>query len=219
MRKGFTLVELLVVIAIIAILAAIMFPVFAKAREKARESSIVYNPLASYRPFGTKHSHNSRVNQRYCIENLKSIQVALMSYVQDYDGLLPSSSGTTSRQLANYMTKNALLVCPHRAAGLSYAIGDNHSSFNLDEACKKDAFYPCEQITTWEYAYDKQSLEARIHNDGSNVGYMDGHCKWRRADDSYVKDDKGIRHILTPGVERLAQGIRMIPLVPDLSVR
>jgi len=43
MRKGFTLIELLVVIAIIAILAAILFPVFAKAREKARQSSCLSN--------------------------------------------------------------------------------------------------------------------------------------------------------------------------------
>ena len=43
MRRGFTLIELLVVIAIIAILAAILFPVFAKAREKARQSSCLSN--------------------------------------------------------------------------------------------------------------------------------------------------------------------------------
>jgi len=43
MRKGFTLIELLVVIAIIAILAAILFPVFARAREKARQTSCLSN--------------------------------------------------------------------------------------------------------------------------------------------------------------------------------
>jgi prepilin-type N-terminal cleavage/methylation domain-containing protein len=43
MRRGFTLIELLVVIAIIAILAAILFPVFAKAREKARQTSCLSN--------------------------------------------------------------------------------------------------------------------------------------------------------------------------------
>ncbi|MHB8995633.1 MAG: DUF1559 family PulG-like putative transporter [Armatimonadota bacterium] len=58
-RRGFTLIELLVVIAIIAILAAILFPVFAKAREKARQAS--------------------------CQSNLKQIGLALLQYVQDYD--------------------------------------------------------------------------------------------------------------------------------------
>lgn len=62
-KKGFTLIELLVVIAIIAILAAILFPVFAKAREKARQSS--------------------------CASNLKQIGLAINSYKQDYDETYP----------------------------------------------------------------------------------------------------------------------------------
>ena len=60
---GFTLIELLVVIAIIAILAAILFPVFAKAREKARQSS--------------------------CSSNTKQMATAFMSYLQDYDEKFP----------------------------------------------------------------------------------------------------------------------------------
>lgn len=58
-RSGFTLIELLVVIAIIAILAAILFPVFAKAREKARQAS--------------------------CASNLKQLMLAVLMYTQDYD--------------------------------------------------------------------------------------------------------------------------------------
>lgn len=64
-QRGFTLIELLVVIAIIAILAAILFPVFARARENARRSS--------------------------CQSNLKQIGLGLFQYTQDYDERLPRS--------------------------------------------------------------------------------------------------------------------------------
>ena len=62
-HKGFTLIELLVVIAIIAILAAILFPVFAKARERAQQSA--------------------------CLSNTKQIGLGLMQYVEDNDGGFP----------------------------------------------------------------------------------------------------------------------------------
>src|ERR1700753_3672408 len=66
-KSGFTLIELLVVIAIIAILAAILFPVFAQAREKARQIS--------------------------CLSNTKQIGLAVMMYVQDYDETYPFAWG------------------------------------------------------------------------------------------------------------------------------
>src|SRR5665647_1152703 len=68
-REGFTLVELLVVIAIIAILAAILFPIFAKAREKAQQAR--------------------------CINNLKQMASAIELYEDDYTGcIMPASIGS-----------------------------------------------------------------------------------------------------------------------------
>jgi prepilin-type N-terminal cleavage/methylation domain-containing protein/prepilin-type processing-associated H-X9-DG protein len=66
-RRGFTLIELLVVIAIIAILAAILFPVFAQARAKARQAT--------------------------CVSNLKQLGNAMLMYVQDYDETFPFVPG------------------------------------------------------------------------------------------------------------------------------
>ena len=83
MKRGFTLIELLVVIAIIAILAAILFPVFAQAREKARQAS--------------------------CLSNCKQMGTALMLYVDDFDETVPpleNSAITRASMLADATYKN-----------------------------------------------------------------------------------------------------------------
>ncbi len=92
--KGFTLIELLVVIAIIAILAAILFPVFAKAREKARQST--------------------------CASNLKQLGLAQMQYVQDYDETYPAvwvqlrddGGYAYFYVLAPYLKSTQVIKCP-----------------------------------------------------------------------------------------------------------
>jgi prepilin-type N-terminal cleavage/methylation domain-containing protein/prepilin-type processing-associated H-X9-DG protein len=98
-RRGFTLVELLVVIAILAVLAAILFPVFARAREKARQTS--------------------------CLSNMRQIGIAWLCYLQDYDerGLnwRVAGKGTWSPHwyywcdmLMPYIRNEQILVCPSR---------------------------------------------------------------------------------------------------------
>ncbi len=81
-RKGFTLIELLVVIAIIAILAAILFPVFAKAREKARQTQ--------------------------CLNNQRQIVLATTMYAQDHDELLPD----TATFWGAISLDKGVLICP-----------------------------------------------------------------------------------------------------------
>jgi prepilin-type N-terminal cleavage/methylation domain-containing protein/prepilin-type processing-associated H-X9-DG protein len=91
-KRGFTLIELLIVIAIIALLAAILFPVFARARENARRSS--------------------------CSSNLKQIGLGLMQYTQDYDERFVPNDGINpvrrawQDRLMPYLKSEQIFLCP-----------------------------------------------------------------------------------------------------------
>jgi len=93
-RSGFTLIELLVVIAIIAILAAILFPVFAQAREQARKTS--------------------------CLSNIKQLGLAFAMYTTDWDGKYPSVYDDTgprriiwAEKIHPYIKNTGIFVCPN----------------------------------------------------------------------------------------------------------
>ncbi|RYX85525.1 DUF1559 domain-containing protein [bacterium] len=109
--RGFTLIELLVVIAIIAILAAILFPVFARARENARKSS--------------------------CQSNLKQIGLGLMQYTQDYDEAMPiiwNGEGEWMDAVQPYIKSYQLFVCPSDSRGITPARNNKDSSYGANMA-------------------------------------------------------------------------------------
>ncbi|MBI5833831.1 MAG: DUF1559 domain-containing protein [Armatimonadetes bacterium] len=183
-RRAFTLIELLVVIAIIAILAAILFPVFAKAREKARCSS--------------------------CSSNLKQIGVAMMQYVQDYDEMYLASNfgnlgtqfpgsagfrGALTHGIQPYLKSPQVLKCPSQSStevcsyGYNeyiYSIGGWNSLAAVSNAPSGVASVSVVAESSFPGIYNDwdglngldrlRSQQSQAHN-GCNVCFADGHVK------------------------------------------
>jgi prepilin-type N-terminal cleavage/methylation domain-containing protein len=139
-RWGFTLIELLVVIAIIAILAAILFPVFARAREAARRTG--------------------------CLNNMKQVTTAILMYSQDYDEVLPYQEGdvcdyATSKKtiwinsLMPYVKNKNVWICP--SADNWGAKGDSDSVYWYNGHASAKAIaaipLPAESILFLEWAH------------------------------------------------------------------
>ncbi|MEN6645198.1 MAG: prepilin-type N-terminal cleavage/methylation domain-containing protein [Armatimonadia bacterium] len=197
MHRGFTLIELLVVIAIIAILAAILFPVFAKAREKARQSS--------------------------CLSNVKQLGLAFYQYAQDYDEMNakcyggPTYSWKWYYQGASnpgfiypYVKNWQVFICPsgsstyggNRNILLSNAHGPGLAMAAIQYPAETVVFsdatqWACDPVTglggTFRYGIGMtpwSTFAAHVaggctgggcmlprHNDMTNIAFADGHAK------------------------------------------
>jgi prepilin-type N-terminal cleavage/methylation domain-containing protein/prepilin-type processing-associated H-X9-DG protein len=210
-RSGFTLIELLVVIAIIAILAAILLPVFASARESARKAS--------------------------CENNLKQLSTAVMAYTQDYDESMPPQAnppvpptggapasttvvaaglpGNWEDEIYSYLKSSGVYHCPDDSNGgtkTSYAANaysgsaGNYAVFSPTGTNLSILATPANTVlfaelpgagngTTVSAVYGPGNLtlgaavgsagawNAVVHggNQGSNYAYADGHVKYLQA--------------------------------------
>ena len=210
-RRGFTLIELLVVIAIIAILAAILFPVFARAREKARQTS--------------------------CLSNLKQIGLGWVMYAQDYDECVawrevvasPEDYQFTFPAMLNpYIKNNNLWMCPSASPKAVNAWPGAISNYGFNDwfmqyypasmggwggltsysralkgtcnlatigypsetvvACDCDPNYGPSRAAWWAYWHMNPRPTAGNpmmpprHNDGVNAFFADGHSKWYKPE-------------------------------------
>jgi prepilin-type N-terminal cleavage/methylation domain-containing protein/prepilin-type processing-associated H-X9-DG protein len=196
-RKGFTLIELLVVIAIIAILAAILFPVFAKAREKARQTS--------------------------CLSNVKQIALGLNMYAQDYDETYPTSwvqnpepvcCLTLWDLIQPYVGNAQIRGCPSSKFRYGYNRVAIHAVYCAPVLRMAQVKFPADLIMIADANADRNCLgpagigcggtsdlgvantccsadpgpspgcRAGVgdpHNGGANLGFADGHSKWKLA--------------------------------------
>ncbi len=207
-RYGFTLIELLVVIAIIAILAAILFPVFARAREKARQTS--------------------------CLSNVKQMSLGMLMYAQDYDEtMMPAltfNCGTPGHVYADrrywweilepYVKNWQIYRCPSDSspwysggggaiqpfyvtsyginlhpmigqapvnaavigvAGCMLADMENPAEKVMitdSNVCASSGIVPIPCWTGDSLGFGNDVAFGARHNGGLNVGYCDGHAKW-----------------------------------------
>jgi len=206
-KRGFTLIELLVVIAIIAILASILFPVFARARENARRAS--------------------------CQSNLKQIALGMFMYNQDYDEKLPriytSPAGTTdftpnastvatrdvgwAEAMQPYLKSTQIFQCPSESGAPTATTLDTGATYSdywynnaVDGQSDATFDYPAQTVLLGDggagsSAYssngcaaspcaspDVSGVLATIpgggalrHLDGTNFAFADGHVKWLKG--------------------------------------
>lgn len=205
MKRGFTLIELLVVIAIIAILAAILFPVFARARAKAQQTS--------------------------CLSNVKQLVLGCLMYAQDYDDIIPAgrvqhypadcsdnSKAFWQHVIFPYVKNTQLFACPSNRSvrttcsrfydwADNLAITNNYGincrgfgttasgALRLTEMeTPAEVYYLCCGLNAgggWWRGFSTPygscgSYYRAIHNEGINIGFPDGHAKWAKSDRAFA---------------------------------
>jgi len=228
-KRGFTLIELLVVIAIIAILASILFPVFARARENARRAS--------------------------CQSNIKQIALGMFMYNQDYDEKLPviytspsahssftaAASTTAGRDVGwaeamqPYLKSTQIFQCPSESGAPSATdldSGNVYSDywFNHIADGKSDASFdsPAQTVLLGDggagsSAYSSQGCTANPcaspdasgqkatipgggatrHLDGTNFAFADGHVKWLKGVGGTVTATKDLSSVVMNGLTKI----------------
>jgi len=147
-----------VALMVMPVMAAILFPVFARAREKARQAS--------------------------CMSNLKQIGLAQLMYATDYDDVLAPADDWPGR-LMPYMRNEDILVCPADSRADPHSYGEWPLSYTMNGWVGGHALgaisSPPETALVYDgtrvYATEEPAIEFR-HNAGANVAFVDGHVKW-----------------------------------------
>ena len=188
--RGFTLIELLVVIAIIAILAAILFPVFARAREKARQTS--------------------------CLSNLKQLGLGFDMYCQDYDERTPIAFGGDwwdhcwKMSIFPYVKNYQLYQCPSLplnlppngsgSYGINAYIGEAVSYVSLAQVTRPAETFSIGENADGDWVIEPNGAYCAVppwtqpgwvdghHNEGGNFAFLDGHAKWLKMTDAHANN-------------------------------
>lgn len=227
-ERAFTLIELLVVIAIIAILAAILLPVFARARQKARDSR--------------------------CISNLKQISQAILQYASDHDQYMPVVASTTNPPqpqdplwtslIAPYVKNEDIYLCSSAdskatfgktwsergflpygmnwfwgfpyASSMDYTIQQSKLSrpaasiLVMDSVPVDPGTDPVGGYLVMPFGFEGRTRVSPVdhmggfssrHHEGTMVAFADGHAKWYKSETLVARRSDG-RLILNPPTDR-----------------